>query len=56
MWKNRLRRYEILSSEEVEVIHSQAMTILPLVRVHVLLGRSDFACSRARSANSKRIL
>ena len=28
MWKNRLKPHDILSGEDVEAIHEQAMTIL----------------------------
>ena len=28
MWKNRLKPYDLLSKEEEEAIHEQAMTIL----------------------------
>src|SRR5579864_6046033 len=41
VWKNRLKPYDLLSGEEVEVIHEQAMTILEEIGV-------DFLHERAR--------
>ena len=41
MWRNRLARYDILSAEDVEVIHEQAMTILEELGI-------DFLHERAR--------
>src|SRR5256885_1178268 len=41
MWRNTLSRYDILSGEEVEVIHEQAMTILEEIGI-------DFLHERAR--------
>ena len=41
MWRNPLARYEILSGEDVEVIHEQAMTILEEIGI-------DFLHERAR--------
>ena len=40
MWKNRLQPYEILSGEEVETIHQQAMTILEEIGVDFLHPRA----------------
>lgn len=40
MWKNRLKPYEILSGEEVEVIHGQAMSILEEIGIDFLLERA----------------
>src|SRR6267378_8320951 len=39
MWKNRLKPYDILSGEEVEKIHEQAMTILEEIGVDFLHDR-----------------
>ena len=47
MWKNRLRRYEILSGEEVEVIHGQAMTILEEIGIDFLHDTARDAFRRA---------
>ena len=33
MWKNRLKPYDLLSGEDVEAIHEQAMTILEEIGV-----------------------
>jgi trimethylamine---corrinoid protein Co-methyltransferase len=46
MWKNRLRPYDLLSGEEVEVIHNQAMNILEEIGV-------DFLHERARDLFGK---
>ena len=46
MWKNRLRPYDLLSGEEVEAIHEQAMTILEEIGV-------DFLHDRARDMFGK---
>ena len=46
MWKNRLKPYDLLSGEEVEAIHGQAMTILEEIGV-------DFLHERAREIFSK---
>jgi trimethylamine--corrinoid protein Co-methyltransferase len=46
MWKNRFKPYDILSGEEVEVIHEQAMTILEEIGV-------DFLHERARAVFQK---
>jgi trimethylamine--corrinoid protein Co-methyltransferase len=46
MWKNRLRPYDLLSGEDVEAIHGQAMTILEEIGV-------DFLHERAREIFSK---
>jgi trimethylamine--corrinoid protein Co-methyltransferase len=40
MWKNRFKPYDILSGEEVEVIHEQAMTILEEIGVDFLHERA----------------
>ena len=40
MWKNRLQPYEILSGEEMERIHEQAMTILEEIGVDFLHPRA----------------
>jgi trimethylamine--corrinoid protein Co-methyltransferase len=40
VWKNRLQPYEILSGEEVEKIHGQAMTILEEIGVDFLHPRA----------------
>src|SRR6202140_5426408 len=39
MWKNRLKPYDILSGEDVEAIHEQAMTILEEIGVDFLHER-----------------
>jgi trimethylamine:corrinoid methyltransferase-like protein len=39
MWKNRLKPYDILSGEDVEAIHEQAMTILEEIGVDFLHDR-----------------
>src|SRR3982074_1731941 len=39
MWKNRLKPYDLLSGEEVEAIHEQAMTILEEIGVDFLHDR-----------------
>src|ERR1700682_1190256 len=39
MWKNRLKPYDILSGEDVEKIHEQAMTILEEIGVDFLHDR-----------------
>ena len=36
MWKNRLKPYDILSGEDVETIHGQAMTILEEIGIDFL--------------------
>jgi trimethylamine---corrinoid protein Co-methyltransferase len=41
MWKNRLRPYDLLSADQVNAIHEQAMTILEEIGV-------DFLHERAR--------
>src|SRR5207249_9378398 len=41
MWRNRMARYEILTAEDVEVIHEHAMTILEEIGI-------DFLHERAR--------
>jgi trimethylamine--corrinoid protein Co-methyltransferase len=46
MWKNRLKPYEILSGDEVETIHGQAMLILQEIGV-------DFLHDRARELFAK---
>jgi trimethylamine--corrinoid protein Co-methyltransferase len=46
MWKNTLPRYEILSGEDVETIHKQAMTILEEIGI-------DFLHPRARELFGK---
>jgi trimethylamine--corrinoid protein Co-methyltransferase len=46
MWKNRFKPYDLLSGEEVEVIHEQAMTILEEIGV-------DFLHERARAVFQK---
>src|SRR5712672_4735007 len=46
MWKNRLKPYDLLSGEEVEAIHEQAMTILEEIGV-------DFLHERARQEFAK---
>src|ERR1700737_1196417 len=46
MWKNRLKPYDLLSGEEVEAIHEQAMTILEEIGV-------DFLHDRARDIFGK---
>jgi trimethylamine--corrinoid protein Co-methyltransferase len=40
MWKNRLQPYEVLSGEDVEKIHGQAMTILEEIGVDFLHPRA----------------
>ncbi len=40
MWKNRLQPYDVLSGEEVEKIHGQAMTILEEIGVDFLHPRA----------------
>src|SRR6266850_7896083 len=40
MWKNRLKPYDLLSGEEVEAIHEQAMTILEEIGVDFLHDRA----------------
>ena len=40
MWKNRLQPYEILSPEDVEAIHAQAMTILEEIGIDFLHPRA----------------
>src|SRR6185437_2535484 len=40
MWKNRLRPYDILSGEDVEAIHGQAMTILQEIGIDFLHDRA----------------
>ena len=40
MWKNRLKPYDILSGEDVEAIHEQAMTILEEIGVDFLHDRA----------------
>ena len=40
MWKNRLQPYDLLSGEEVEAIHEQAMTILEEIGVDFLHPRA----------------
>src|ERR1700681_1373425 len=46
MWKNRLKPYDLLSKEEEEAIHEQAMTILEEIAV-------DFLHDRARDIFQK---
>ena len=46
MWKNRLKPYDLLSGEDVEAIHEQAMTILEEIGV-------DFLHDRARDMFGK---
>jgi trimethylamine--corrinoid protein Co-methyltransferase len=46
MWKNTFKPYDLLSGEEVEVIHEQAMTILEEIGV-------DFLHERARAVFQK---
>ena len=46
MWKNRLKPYDLLSGEDVEAIHEQAMTILEEIGV-------DFLHERARDVFKK---
>ena len=46
MWKNRFKPYDLLTGEEVEVIHEQAMTILEEIGV-------DFLHQRARDVFKK---
>jgi trimethylamine--corrinoid protein Co-methyltransferase len=46
MWKNRLKPYDLLSGEEVEAVHGQAMNILEEIGV-------DFLHDRAREIFSK---
>src|ERR1700680_763799 len=46
MWKNRLKPYDLLSGEDVEAIHEQAMTILEEIGV-------DFLHERARDIFGK---
>ena len=46
MWKNRLKPYDLLSGEDVEAIHEQAMTILEEIGV-------DFLHERARDVFQK---
>jgi len=41
VWKNRLKPYDLLSEDEVNTIHEQAMTILEEIGV-------DFLHERAR--------
>src|SRR6267154_107921 len=40
MWKNRLKPYDLLSGDEVEAIHEQAMTILEEIGVDFLHDRA----------------
>jgi len=40
MWKNRFRPYDILSGEDVEAIHGQAMTILQEIGIDFLHDRA----------------
>ena len=40
MWKNRLKPYDILSGEDVEAIHEQAMLILEEIGVDFLHDRA----------------
>src|ERR1700694_2236486 len=40
MWKNRLRPYDLLSKEEENMIHEQAMTILEEIGVDFLHDRA----------------
>ena len=46
MWKNRLKPYDILTGEDVEAIHGQAMLILEEIGV-------DFLHERAREIFGK---
>src|ERR1700716_849166 len=47
MWKNRLKPYDLLSGEEVEAIHEQAMTILEEIGVDFLHDRARDLFGRA---------
>jgi trimethylamine---corrinoid protein Co-methyltransferase len=50
MWKNRLKPYDILSGEDVEAIHEQAMTILEEIGVDFLHDRARELFGRAGMA------
>src|SRR3982074_275296 len=47
MWKNRLKPYDLLSGDEVEAIHEQAMTILEEIGVDFLHDRARDIFARA---------
>src|SRR6202158_6300522 len=47
MWKNRFKPYDLLAGERVEVIHSQAMTILEEIGVDFLHERAKAVFQKA---------